>query len=55
MIYWKKVFSNIRVDVEPSLMGYKSEAIILIKARPDAANQIAKTLSELKHTLPIWH
>lgn len=41
---------NIRVDVEPSLMGYKSEAIILIKARPDAANQIAKTLSELKNT-----
>ena len=41
---------NIRVDVEPSLMGYKSEAIILIKARPDSANHIAKTLSELKYT-----
>ncbi|OTG85351.1 hypothetical protein B9T31_12830 [Acinetobacter sp. ANC 4558] len=41
---------NIRIDFEPSLMGFKSEAIILIKARPEAANRIAKTLSELKNT-----
>jgi len=45
----EEIFS-IRLDFEPNLLGYDTEAIILIKARPESVNEIVKTLSELKNT-----
>ncbi len=41
---------NLRVDFEPKLIGFKSEAIIQIKVQPEHANHIAKILSEFSHT-----
>ena len=41
---------NIRIDLEPQLLGFESEAIILIKASPLYANKIAKSLSEISNT-----
>lgn len=45
----EEVFS-IRLDFEPSLLDYDTEAIILIKARPESINEIVKSLSEIKNT-----
>lgn len=45
----KEVFS-IRLDFEPSLLDYDTEAIILIKARPESIDEIVKALSEIKNT-----
>lgn len=44
-----EVFS-IRLDFEPNLIGYDTEAIVLIKARPESVSEIVKVLSELKNT-----
>ncbi|MBP2280599.1 DNA-binding Lrp family transcriptional regulator [Psychrobacter sp. PL19] len=45
----EEVFS-IRLDFEPNLIGYDTEAIVLIKARPESINEIVRALSELKNT-----
>ncbi|WP_350656468.1 Lrp/AsnC family transcriptional regulator [Psychrobacter sp. S1-30-MNA-CIBAN-0213] len=45
----KEVFS-IRLDFEPSLLDYETEAIILIKARPESIDEIVKALSEIRNT-----
>ncbi len=45
----EEVFS-LRLDFEPKLLGYDTEAIVLIKARPDSVNEIVKALCELKNT-----
>lgn len=41
---------NLRVDIEPELLGFKTEAIILIKAQPNKVTEIAKYLSDGKNT-----
>lgn len=45
----KEVFS-IRLDFEPNLIGYDTEAIILIKSKPEAAQKIVNELSKLDNT-----
>ena len=45
----EEVFS-IRLDFEPNLIGYDTEAIVLIKAQPESVGEIVKVLSELKNT-----
>lgn len=45
----QEVFS-IRLDFEPSLLGYDTEAIILIKSKPEAARKVVNELSRLANT-----
>lgn len=45
----EEVFS-LRIDFEPRLIGFKSEAIIQIKVQSEHAHRIAKILSELPYT-----
>lgn len=45
----EEVFS-IRLDFEPNLIGYDTEAIVLIKARPESVSEIVKVLSKIDNT-----
>ncbi|AOA57892.1 Lrp/AsnC family transcriptional regulator [Acinetobacter larvae] len=41
---------NIRIDFEPSLLGFNTEAIILVQSRPEHAQHIAQALTASPYT-----